>query len=158
MSQRRTVALDVFDDFWEGVEFVDSEPDRQEAERRVPVTVVAATTSTLRHDAETGAISDEILVEMFGRIVRQLNDFLSMLGFCVGNPEIGTVRRTELPSHVPAILDFRPPRGSKRQLELTTLELHGFPIWAAPTDEDALYAVDLAFRDRLAEWRFRLVG
>jgi hypothetical protein len=157
VSRRRTVALNVFANFWEGLEFVDSLPARDELERQVPVTVVAATTATLRYDADTGAVGKPVLVELFERSLRQLNDFLSMLGFCVGNPEIGRVRRTELTRHIPVVLDFRRSETGKRQFELATFELPGYGVGSVPTEEAALAALDLSYRDRLSEWPFRSV-
>ena len=47
-SRRRTVALEVFEDFWDGMRFVDSNPARKTIEGKVPVTVVAVTTATTR--------------------------------------------------------------------------------------------------------------
>lgn len=154
-SRPRTVALDVFADFWESQEFVESDPARSEVSREVPVTVVAATTTTLGYDAATGAIAEEKLEALFDRVLHQLNDFLAMFGFVRGDVLVGAVRRTELPSHIPVVLDV--PLHGHRQLELVSLQLHGFAPEAAPTEEDVSRAIDFAFRDRLARWPFRPV-
>jgi hypothetical protein len=151
----RTMALDVFADFWEGLHLVDSEPARSELEQEAPVTVVAATTATLRYEAATGAITEETLVELFDRVLHQLNEFIAMLGFARSDPLIGTVRRTELPSHVAVMLDI--PVSGARQLELSYLELHGFAAQQTPSEEDVSRAIDFAFRDRLVNWPFRSV-
>jgi hypothetical protein len=42
-------------------------------------------------------------------------------------------------------------------IELITLELHTFTMPESPIEEDVDWAVDLAFRNRVAEWRFRPV-
>jgi hypothetical protein len=70
-ARQRTVALDVFADFWEGMHFVNSEPARLEAQREIPVTVVAATTSTFHMDSTTGAIGEASLVRMFDRVLHR---------------------------------------------------------------------------------------
>jgi hypothetical protein len=157
VSERRTLAMDVFEDFWENAHFVDSVPAREEIEQRPPATVVAATTATLRQDPETGRIDEETISQIFEKVLRQLNDFLTMFGFCTGSRDIGAVRRTELPSHIPAVLDFRPRAEETRRLELITLQLHAFDVGIPPSDEDTVRAVDLACRDRLSEWPFRSV-
>lgn len=105
-ARPRTVALDVFADFWEGMHFVNSEPARLEAQREIPVTVVAAMTSTFHVDSTTGTIGEASLVRMFDRVLHQLNDFLPMFGFVRTDVSIGAVRRTELPSHIPVVVDF----------------------------------------------------
>ena len=80
-----------------------------------------------------------------------------MLGFCLGTAEIGAVSRTELPRHIPVVLDFREASTGERQLELATLELHGYGLPSAPGFDDVANGVDLAFRDRVSEWPFRSV-
>jgi hypothetical protein len=49
-----------------------------------------------------------------------------MLGFSAQNPEIGAVRRTELPTHIPVVLDIDLAGALPRHAELATMQLHGF--------------------------------
>lgn len=155
LSPMRTIALDVFDDFWEGLNFVQSEPARDEARRRAPATVVAATAATIASRA-SGEVAERDLARIFDKTLHQLNEFLTMLGFTRSNPAIGSVRRTELPAYVPVVLDLV-DHAPRRQAELATLQVHTFDEPSAPPVDAVLDAHDLAFRDRLSEWPFRSV-
>jgi hypothetical protein len=155
-SPARTLALETFEDFWEGLEFFDSQPALEEAQRRTPVTVVAASTAVLAeaHDG-VASVTEPDVERLFDKTLRQLNELLTMLGYCHQNPEFGSVRRTELPSHIPVVLDIDLASGVPRRVELATLQIHKFEGRDAPSTEIILFAHDLAFRDRLTEWPFR---
>lgn len=150
LSSRQTVALDVFEDFWEGLEFVDSLPGYQRSRAALPTTVVAATTGTISVPGE--AVTELQLTLIFDKVLRQLNQFLTMLGFSSGEADIGAVRRTELPPFIPVVLDL--PFAGQRQLELLTLQVHRFGWEDRANDPSAVVAADLAFRDREGDWPF----
>jgi hypothetical protein len=154
-SQVRTIAIDVFDDFWAGLPLIDSQPARNEASVRVASTVVAATTGTVDVD-DTGAVSERRITALFDKAFGQLNEFLTMLGFTSSTAEIGAVRRTELPTHIPVVLDLAGDPAARRA-ELSLLQLHGFQSDPTPSEEAVIMAHDLAFRDRLRAWPLRAV-
>ena len=153
-AYQRTLALDVFADFWEGHELFDSEPARQELTQEAHRTVVAASRATLKY--ENNVLSEDVLVDLFERTLHQLSEFLAMFGFVRQDPHVGAIRRTELPSHIPVMLDFA-VNGGPRQLELSYLQLHSFESESVPTADDVDYAIDYTYRDRLFPWPFRQV-
>jgi hypothetical protein len=148
----RPVAFAVFDDFWEGLRFVDSRPTLEHLDEPRPKTVVAASTGRLVESVDGRArATEEELTQMFERALEQLNEFLTMLGFVTSHPDVGAVRRTELPTHIPVVLDLDPLGQLPRHAELATMQLHGFT--SDPVSDDlVVYATDLAFRDRADRW------
>lgn len=148
----RSLAFAVFDDFWEGLRFGDSRPALEQLDEPMAKTVVAATTGRLVESVDGKAFANqEELTQMFERILGQLNEFLTMLGFASQNPNVGALRRTELPTHIPVVLDIDLFSDLPRHAELSTMQLHGFT--SDPVSEDmVVYATDLAFRDRGERW------
>jgi hypothetical protein len=146
VSLGRSLVMEVFSDFWDGLAFRDSEVAFEEVQRSVSVSVVAATTGVMGKGA---VLTEQEITDAFDRVLSQLNRLLTMVGFTVNDPDIGPLRRTELPSHIATLIDlFETPR----TVELSTLQLHSFG--EDPPGEDAiLYGHDLAFRDRRG-WPF----
>lgn len=148
-------AMAAFSDFWEGLQFVDSGPALDALEAPSAATVVAASTGAIVEEVDgVGHATERELTALFERVLRQLNEFLTMLGFSAQNPEIGAVRRTELPTHIPVVLDIDLAGTLPRHAELATMQLHGFATDPV-ADATVLYAHDLAFRDRDDSWPFK---
>jgi hypothetical protein len=151
-------ALTAFEDFWEGLDFIESEPAARLVGNRVPGTAVAATTGLmLRTRDGRGLITEATLTQRFDKVLGQLNEFLTMLAFRLQNPDIGPVRRTDLPPQVPVVIDADLATGAARTLELVAFQLHGFEDAEQATTESILDAHDWAFRNRARPWPFRSV-
>ena len=151
----RTHALDAFDDFWIGLRFVDSAPAIDLIAETRPTTVVAATTGLiLPRTPEPITVDEGSITACFDKVLGQLNEFLTMLGFRLQNPDIGPMRRTDLQAQVPVVIDANVRDGIPRSVELSAFQLHTFGATPDTSAEAVIEAHDLAFRNRKEPWAF----
>jgi len=88
---------------------------------------VAVVSVLHRTRAKRFVLREAWLTRRFDQALDALNRFLAALGYASRSPDVGAVRRTELPAWIPVILDDRVMENSTpRGVILTALQLHDF--------------------------------
>ncbi len=136
------IALEAFGDFFDGLQLQD---DLSSACRDgIGKATVAAVTMLHPTRARHIKVTESWLTRRFEEAFRTLDRFLTCLGFISAAPDVGALRRTDLPSHVPVIIDDGVSEGQvPREALLTTLQVHDFDDWRR-TDVGRSGVVDAA--------------
>ena len=120
--------LQPLQDFFAGVTFaLDSRVDWPSLTRSSTVAAV-----TVLHPTRAARFrpTDRWMTLRFEEALRALDRVLSCIGFLSGAPDVGPVRRTDLPSSVlVAVDDAVRENREPRQVLLTEMQLHSFEEW-----------------------------
>jgi len=121
-------ALEAFGDFFDGLQLQDDLPSA--CRDGIGKATVAAVTVLHPTRARHIKVTESWLTRRFEEAFRTLDRFLTCLGFISAAPDVGALRRTDLPSHVPVIIDDGVSEGQvPRQALLTALQLYDFEDW-----------------------------
>jgi hypothetical protein len=129
---RLAQAIKGWEDYFDGLNI--TLDDELEQELPDSMKTVAAVTIVHPTRARSFVCTDDWLTKRFEHAVLMLDQILVTIGFMANLPNAGPLRRTELSTHIPVIVDDTVGSESDgREVLLTELELHSFDDWQAYT-------------------------